>query len=49
LAASTITTPSESPEIKRLRRGKSRPRGSQPIAYDILCVADFDARQQARE
>ena len=30
-AASTMTTPSDSPEISRLRRGKSRPRGSQPI------------------
>ena len=29
-AASTTTTPSASPEISRLRRGKSRARGSQP-------------------
>ena len=29
-AASTTTTPSERPEISRLRRGKSRARGSQP-------------------
>ena len=29
-AASTMTTPSASPEISRLRRGKSRARGSQP-------------------
>ena len=28
-AASTMTTPTESPEISRLRRGKSRARGSQ--------------------
>ena len=29
-AASTMTTPSDSPEISRLRRWKSRPRGSHP-------------------
>jgi hypothetical protein len=29
-AASTTTTPTASPEIRRLRRGKSRARGSQP-------------------
>jgi hypothetical protein len=30
LAASITKTPSETPEISRLRRGKSRARGSQP-------------------
>jgi hypothetical protein len=32
-----MKTPSASPEIKQLRRGKSRARGSQPIADDIMC------------
>ena len=34
-AASTMTTPSASPEIKRLRRGKSRARGSQPSGISV--------------
>ena len=35
LAASTMTTPSDSPEIRRLRRGKSRARGSQPNGISV--------------
>ena len=34
-AASTTTTPSASPDTMRLRRGKSRPRGSQPIGISL--------------
>ena len=37
-AASTMTTPTESPEISRLRRGKSRPRGSQPSGISEMAA-----------
>jgi hypothetical protein len=30
-----MTTPSDSPEINRLRRGKSRARGSQPSGISV--------------
>ena len=35
-AASTTTTPSEMPEIRRLRRGKSLPRGEKPGARSLM-------------
>jgi hypothetical protein len=34
-AASTMTTPTDNPEINRLRRGKSRPRGSHDIGISL--------------
>jgi len=38
LAASTMTMPNESPEINRLRRGKSRARGSQPNGISVTAT-----------
>ena len=38
LAASTTTTPSDSPETSRLRRGKSRARGSQPSGISVMSM-----------
>jgi hypothetical protein len=37
-AASTTTTPSEEPEIKRLRRGKSRARGTWPSGISEIAA-----------
>jgi hypothetical protein len=39
-AASITTTPSATPEINRLRRGKSRARGSQPNGISEIATPD---------
>jgi hypothetical protein len=39
-AASITTTPSETPEISRLRRGKSRARGSQSNGISEIVAPD---------
>jgi len=61
LAASTMTTPSESPEINRLRRGKSRARfpaerhfgncgaGGQNVVEELRMLGRIDAILAAGE
>ena len=48
LAASTTTTASDRPEMMRLRRGKSRARGSQPIGISLTWAPPEATMRSAR-